>query len=86
MTVVGSSLIDLRGEAFDATPDSVTPGQSLSLAFTISNLGQGTATGFDVGFYLSTDAIINPSVDKLLGYVTNPVTLNGSQTYSGVRR
>jgi len=54
------------GQATDLspiTPNSICPGQTISINYTIENRGNETLSSVGVKFYLSTDAWIDPSVD-----------------------
>jgi subtilisin family serine protease len=54
-------------------PTLVGAGQTVAVAYTVKNQsGIGAAGHFDVGIYLSTDNVIDPSTDLLLA--TRPVT------------
>jgi YVTN family beta-propeller protein len=61
-------LPDLTITAVSSTAISVTRGGTVSITFTVKNQGQGGATSFNVGLYLSKDNVITTS-DKILGSV-----------------
>jgi hypothetical protein len=73
--VNANDLPDLAGTAFNAVATTSTAGTTASLTYTIGNLGTNPAEGFDLGFYLSRDATIDPANDRLLHYIIDPASL-----------
>jgi hypothetical protein len=60
-------IVDLAGTAFGVTPYNLRGSGGLATAsFTVANLGDAAAGAFDVQFYLSDDAAIDPAADILL--------------------
>ncbi len=58
---------DLAGTQFSAAPLNLHgAGGQVTANFTVRNLGNASASPFDVKFYLSDDATINPATDLLL--------------------
>lgn len=53
-------------------PAGAWPGASISVTCRVTNQGDGTATGFKVGLYLSRDSKIEPGKDRLLKKFTLP--------------
>ncbi len=66
-TISGVPGIDLLGMGFDAAPDNLLEsGGTATVEFLLRNFGDTAAGPFDVQFYLSDDAIIDPATDILL--------------------
>lgn len=59
-------LPDLLLTQIGASPSSVAAGGNLSLSATVANQGAGSAASSAVGYYLSTDRVLDAS-DRLLG-------------------
>jgi len=58
---------DLSGAQFDVSPDNLLLGAGTTVAaFSLLNYGSAAAGAFDVQFYLSDDAHIDPATDILL--------------------
>ena len=58
---------DLVGTQFSVAPDNLLgAGGQTTASFTVRNIGNTDAAPFDVKFYLSDDAIIDPATDILL--------------------
>ena len=77
------------GQGADLTPTNVTmtgsgltAGDSFTVTDTIENRGTGTATGFQVGVYLSTDAFVDVT-DVLLGFRTIGTLAAGMSSTGG---
>jgi hypothetical protein len=51
-------------------PVAAFPGQNAYLTYRVKNQGSASAGGYKVGLYLSTDAVIDPSTDRLLKKVS----------------
>ena len=66
VSCVTAPLSDLLLTQIGASPSSVPAGGNLSLSATISNQGGGAASSSAVGYYLSTNQILDAS-DRLLG-------------------
>ena len=49
-----------------AGPAGAYPGASIAVTYEVKNQGDGNATGFKVGLYLSQDGRITPATDRLL--------------------
>ncbi len=68
-------LADLAVQGASVSPLSTVAGNTVSLSCSIYNIGAGVATSSNVGYYFSTDAILDAS-DVLLGnstgYALNP--------------
>ncbi|MFO8006430.1 MAG: tectonin domain-containing protein [Candidatus Brocadiia bacterium] len=61
-----AAALDLKGTAFNATPEPLVAGESFSVNYVIANEEPNPSGGFQVYFYLSTNDFISPS-DELLG-------------------
>ena len=66
VTIADDDFIDLRGAFFDATPEPINAGSSITVNFQVQNLGTVVAGAFQVAFYLSGDNTIS-TADRLLG-------------------
>jgi subtilase family serine protease len=64
------------------TPNALTAGDTITTSDTVRNHGDQTATGFQIGVYLSTDAVIT-STDVLLGFRTVGSLAAGATSTSG---
>ena len=58
---------DLTTSNFSVAETMVEPGQSITISYQLNNIGTAAAVGFDVGFYISTDATIDTS-DEIFAY------------------
>ena len=77
---VGISGIDLLGMSFDAVPDNLLAASgTATVDFSVRNLGDTASGAFDVQFYLSDDAIIDPASDLLLNLEPSDPHYNGSE-------
>jgi hypothetical protein len=63
--------INLRGTAFDVTPEPLLRGDSFTATINIQNNGADASISYDVAFYVSTNNIISTG-DFLLGTLTMP--------------
>ena len=81
------SNIDLIITALSGDLNSVEAGSGFTLSSTVQNSGVSSVTsGFDVGFYLSADDVINAANDTFIGSWTNTSILGSgvSQSNSSV--
>ena len=64
---MGIEGVDLLGTQLSVAPDNLLgAGGQTTASFTVRNIGDTDAAPFDVKFYLSDDAIIDPATDILL--------------------
>ncbi len=73
---------DLVLEDVTFGPTSLTAGASITTSDTVRNLGDQPALGFQVGVYLSDDAVITPT-DVLLGFRTVGSLASGAASIGG---
>jgi GEVED domain-containing protein len=79
-TISGVPGIDLLGMGFDVVPDNLLDGPgTANVEFSIRNFGDTTAGAFDVQFYLSDDAIIDPATDILLSLDSSDPNYDSSE-------
>ncbi len=84
INIVSGGLPDLSVTSISTTATDYLPGDSVNLAATVTNTGNVTATGYDLGIYLSTDAVIDPATDTYLGgFTAQTLPDNGTINYSG---
>jgi hypothetical protein len=65
MMEAGATGVDLFIKSVSG-PAGAWPGASISVTYKVKNQGDGNATGFQVGLYLSQDSRVDPSTDRLL--------------------
>ncbi|MGD9128355.1 MAG: C25 family cysteine peptidase, partial [Planctomycetia bacterium] len=71
--------VDLLGSQFDVVPDKLLPAGGMATAdFSIQNLGDMAAAGFNVRFYMSDDATIDPATDMVLALNASDPAYNPS--------
>jgi hypothetical protein len=58
---------DLTASNLSVAEATAAPGQSITISYRLDNIGSAAAADFDVGFYLSTDPIIDTG-DQLFAY------------------
>ena len=77
------SASDLAFDQLTLPPAAVSPGQAITIPFTVQNLSSSVATGgwYD-SFYLSTDGILDAN-DVLLGRVFHSDDVAGDSGYQG---
>jgi subtilase family serine protease len=76
------SLADLLPITVSFQPATAVAGTAISVSDTIKNQGGGIAHDFQVGIYLSSDAIIGPG-DRLLGFRTIGTLASGASSSGG---
>lgn len=67
-----------------AAPASAVPGDQIFISNTVANQGQSSAGFFEIGLYLSSDAIIDPSDKFLNSRALNSLATGTSHTSSTV--
>lgn len=80
VTIINTQSANLVGSAFDVTTGPLKAGSSFTINYDIRNLGGGSASSFDVSFYISSNNFIS-SLDVLLG-TTTISGLSGNTTSS----
>ena len=75
-----ASGIDLRGTNFDVEPDNLAVAAERAVAsLSVRNVRDTAAGAFDVKFYLSDDATIDPATDTLLNLDASDPNYDGSE-------
>jgi subtilase family serine protease len=80
----GTGNAELSTSSFNFSPSQVSPGDVITVLDQVLNTGSGTASNFQVGYYLSSDAVIS-TADTLIG--SRPVGVlvpNASSNGSGL--
>ncbi len=69
------------GRIFDVQPDNLADASGkASASFSVRNMADTAAGAFDVTFYLSDDASIDPATDILLNLDPSDPNYDGSET------
>ena len=77
--ISNSSLVDLTGTYLTPVQETIAPGESFDIDFTIANKGNGNASSFNVEFYISKDKNISADEDIKLGdYNVNSLAANSN--------
>ncbi|MEZ5844293.1 MAG: Calx-beta domain-containing protein [Hyphomicrobiaceae bacterium] len=78
----GAALPDLTITAASLDDTTLDSGQTVTVSFTVANIGAAASGDFDVGYYISTDNIIT-SGDTFIGYNTlSSLAAGANATYN----